>query len=214
MREVWHRLLGALGPETPLLDQLVWRDFFHHIAWHYPYVFGEPFHLKYRKLEMDESPAHLARWAAGRTGFPIVDAGMRELAATGLMHDRARMITASFLCKDLHLDWRKGERVFARRLVDCDSCVNNGNWQWAASTGCDGPPGFRVFNPWRQQVRLDPDAVYIRRWVPELADLSPERIHRIEVEDLPRGSGYPRPMVDHSAEAARAKEIYAAVRGS
>ncbi len=214
MREVWHRIHDALGPDTPLLDQLLWRDFYHHIAWHFPHVFGEPFHLMYRDLEWDTSLSRLARWAAGRTGFPIVDAGMRELAATGYMHNRARMISASFLCKDLHLDRQKGERVFARRLVDCDPSINNGNWQWAASTGCDAQPWFRVINPWRQQVRFDPDAVYVRRWIPELAGLSPERIHGIEFEGPPRGSGYPRPMVDHATEAARAKERHAAVRRS
>ncbi|MFH1530985.1 MAG: deoxyribodipyrimidine photo-lyase [Pseudomonadota bacterium] len=213
VREVWHRIREALGQDTRLLDQLLWRDFFHHVAWHFPQVFSEPFLRVYRDLEWDVSASRLARWTAGRTGFPIVDAGMRQLAATGTMHNRARMIAASFLCKDLHLDWREGEQIFARRLVDYDPCVNNGGWQWAASTGCDAQPWFRVFNPWRQQARFDPDAVYIRRWVPELSDLSPERIHRFETEGPPRGAGYPRPMVDHAVEAVRARERYAAVRG-
>ena len=214
VREVWHRILTALGPGTRLLDQLLWRDFFHHVAWHFPYVFGQPFHLEYRALIWDRSPARLSRWASGRTGFPIVDAGMRELFATGTMHNRARMITASFLCKDLHLDWRAGEQIFARRLVDYDPCVNNGSWQWAASTGCDAQPWFRVFNPWRQQARFDPDAVYVRRWIPELAETSPDRIRRIETEGPPKGTGYPPPMVDHVVEAAVAKERFVAVRGS
>jgi len=214
VREVWHRISDALGEGTRLLDQLLLRDFYHHVAWHRPQVFSEAYHPVYRNLKWDVSPSRLARWTAGRTGFPIVDAGMRELAATGHMHNRARMITASFLCKDLHLDWREGEQIFARRLVDYDPCVNNGSWQWAASTGCDAQPWNRVFNPWRQQARFDPDAVYVRRWVPELSDLPPERILRFETEGPPRGSGYPRPMVDHEVEAARAKERFAAVRGS
>ncbi|MBM4371439.1 MAG: deoxyribodipyrimidine photo-lyase, partial [Deltaproteobacteria bacterium] len=213
IREAWHRIHDALGGDTPLLDQLLWRDFFHHVAWHHPHVFGEPFQLAYRRLEWDRSPERLARWAAGRTGVPLVDAGMRELAATGHMHNRARMIAASFLTKDLHLDWREGERVFARRLVDYDPCVNNGGWQWAASTGCDAQPWFRVFNPWRQQARFDPDAVYIRRWIPELAQVPPARILRLETEGPPRGLGYPPPMVEHAREATLAVERYRRVRG-
>lgn len=213
IREVWHRILAALGSGTPLLDQLLWRDFFHHVGWNFPHVFGQPFHPVYRNLEWTESPSRLARWTAGRTGVPIVDAGMRELGATGHMHNRARMITASFLCKDLHLDWREGERVFAQHLVDYDPCVNNGSWQWAASTGCDAQPWSRIFNPWRQQARFDPAGEYVRRWVPELSGVSGERILRIEAEGPPKGSGYPPPMVDHAAEAAVAKARYAAVRG-
>jgi deoxyribodipyrimidine photo-lyase len=123
------------------------------------------------------------------------------------------MIAASFLCKDLHLDWRAGEQVFAQRLVDYDPCVNNGAWQWAASTGCDAQPWFRVFNPWRQQIRFDPDAAYITRWVPELTGIPAKRIHQIQTEGPPRGMGYPNPIVDHAVEAAVAKERYAAVRG-
>jgi deoxyribodipyrimidine photo-lyase len=213
IREIWHRILEALGSETPLLDQLLWRDFFHHIGWNFPHVFGEPFHPVYRNLEWTESPSGLSRWIAGRTGVPIVDAGMREMAATGHMHNRARMITASFLTKDLHVDWRQGERVFAQRLVDYDPCVNNGNWQWTASTGCDAQPWSRIFNPWRQQARFDPDGAYVRRWVPELGGVSGERILRIGTEGPPRGSGYPPAMVDHAVEAAVAKARYSAVRG-
>jgi deoxyribodipyrimidine photo-lyase len=195
-----------LGPGTELLRQLHWRDYFTQVAFYSPHVFGRAFKPKYNLLTWSGSTTHFAAWCAGRTGFPIVDAGMRELVATGFMHNRVRMIVSSFLVKDLHIDWRRGEQFFARNLVDYDPSVNNGNWQWAASTGCDAQPYFRIFNPWLQQQKYDPDCTYVKRWVPELRAVPPTTIHALPKKG-PVG-GYPSPIVDHAAESAAAKTRY------
>ena len=142
------------------------------------------------------------------TGFPIVDAGMRELNITGYMHNRVRMITASFLTKDLHINWRLGEQYFARQLLDYDPAVNNGNWQWSASTGCDAQPYFRIFNPWLQQKKFDPDCIYIKRWIPELANTPSIEIHQLMDQPLKNTTNYPRPIVKHSVESQKAKLIF------
>lgn len=198
VREARHAIAEALGEEHPLIRQLYWRDFFTQVAFHHPHVFGHAFRRRYDAIEWRDAPQDFDKWCSGETGFPIVDAGMRELVATGYMHNRARMVTASFLVKNLQIDWRAGERFFARYLVDYDPCVNNGNWQWVASTGCDAQPYFRVFNPWRQQKRFDPDAIYIKRWVPELANRQPRDIHGLENAS----HGYLPQIVDLKASAA------------
>ncbi|MGJ0486839.1 MAG: cryptochrome/photolyase family protein [Methylomicrobium sp.] len=203
VREAYYAILAQLGSEHPLLRQLYWRDFFTHIAYHFPYVFGGAFLEKFENVEWDDNPSRFEAWCEGRTGFPIVDAGMRELNATGFMHNRVRMIVASFLVKDLHIDWRWGERYFACHLIDYDPCVNNGNWQWAASTGCDAQPYFRIFNPWTQQQKFDPDGGYIYRWLPELRQFPIERIHRWDKKQ--GGGDYPASIVDHAAESRIAK---------
>jgi deoxyribodipyrimidine photo-lyase len=206
VREVFQAIQKALGADHPLIRQLYWRDFFTHIAYHFPHVFGGSFYEQYDRIAWSQDEAAFQAWCEGKTGFPIVDAGMRELNATGSMHNRARMITASFLVKDLHIDWRRGERYFAQKLVDYDPAVNNGNWQWAASTGCDHQPYFRIFNPWRQQERFDPDCRYIKRWVSELQALSAKAIHSL-YKDGPC-LGYPAMIVDHAIQAEEAKEMY------
>ncbi len=205
IRESWHRAAAELGEGSQLLGELLWRDFFSHLAWFHPEVFGAPFNGL--EPEWDDDAERFAAWCEGRTGLPLVDAGMRQLAATGWMHNRVRMVAASFLVKDLHLDWRRGERWFATHLIDYDPCVNNGNWQWAASTGADAVPYFRIFNPWTQQERFDPDCRYVRRWLPELAGLEPAAIHRL-ARERPAGLAYPEPIVDHRRESARAKRRY------
>jgi deoxyribodipyrimidine photo-lyase len=206
VREAFHAIQESLGPDHPLLRQLYWRDFFTHIAYHFPRVFGRAFREKYDAIAWENDPARFQAWTEGRTGFPIVDAGMRELNATGFMHNRLRMITASFLVKDLHIDWRWGERYFARHLADYDPCVNNGNWQWAASTGCDAQPYFRIFNPWRQQQKFDPDCRYIYRWIPELRAFPAKQIHQW---DRKHGRcGYPEPIVNHALESERARRAF------
>jgi len=210
-REVLYAVWDRIGRGHALERQLYWRDFYTHVALHFPRVFGGCFHERFDRIQWAPARRHFDAWREGRTGFPIVDAGMRELAATGWMHNRVRMIVASFLTKDLHIDWRRGERHFATNLVDYDPAVNNGNWQWAASTGCDAQPYFRIFNPWRQQRRFDPEAAYIRRWVPELAGLEAAAIHALE-RRRPDGLAYPEPIVDHAHAAARAREMYAACR--
>ncbi|MGZ5054025.1 MAG: cryptochrome/photolyase family protein [Methylobacter sp.] len=199
VREVFYAITELLGSEHPLIRQLYWRDFFIHIAYHFPKVFGRAFLEKFDSLQWDNNPDYFQAWCDGKTGFPIVDAGMRELNATGYMHNRVRMIVSSFLIKDLHVDWRWGERYFAQHLVDYDPCVNNGNWQWAASTGCDAQPYFRIFNPWLQQLKFDRDCGYIYRWLPELQALPPNIIHQWDKQHS--ACSYPAPIIDHGRES-------------
>jgi deoxyribodipyrimidine photo-lyase len=208
IREVYHSVVNQLGGEHQLTVELFWRDFYSHIAYFFPHVFGRSFHPKYDALAWDTAPQKFSAWCAGRTGFPIVDAGMRELNATGFMHNHVRMIVASFLTKDLHIDWRWGERYFAQKLVDYDPAVNNGNWQWCASTGCDAQPYFRIFNPWLQQRRYDPDCSCIKSWIPELRSIVPTRIHSPDKFKDAAIPGYPDALVDHATESKRAKEAY------
>ena len=207
IREAYYAIRNQLGDGHALLRQLYWRDFYTHIAFQFPYVFGKAFLTQYDTLKWDNNREYFERWCRGKTGFPIVDAGMRELNQSGFMHNRVRMITASFLTKDLHINWRWGERYFARHLVDYDPCVNNGNWQWAASTGCDPQPYFRIFNPWLQQRKFDPDCSYIKQWVPELREMSAKSIHDWEKKNT-LVVDYPPPMVNHGQESRLAKEFY------
>ena len=187
---------------------MYWRDFFTHIAFHFPHVFGTAFHEKFQKIIWPFNQKKFTAWCEGETGFPIVDAGMRELNATGYMHNRVRMIVGSFLTKDLHIDWRLGEKYFAEKLVDYDPAVNNGNWQWVASTGCDAQPYFRIFNPWLQQQKFDAECIYIKRWVPELDNLSPKSIHNLYKLNQNGPNQYPTPIVDHAIESQKAKTFY------
>lgn len=210
IREVHYAMRKELGPFHPLLRQLYWRDFFYSIAINFSNVFGHAFQESFESVEWDYDEKKFTAWCEGRTGFPIVDAGMRQLNTTGYMHNRLRMIVASFLTKDLHIDWRWGEKYFAQKLVDYDPCVNNGSWQWAASTGCDAQPYFRIFNPWLQQKKFDPDCEYIKKWVPELRDISVADIHDVFGE---RGI-YPKPMVDHSTEKDIALQRFANAKKS
>lgn len=208
IRESFFAIRQTLGNNHLLLQQLYWRDFFTYVAFYSPFVFGLPFHEKYTKLPWNKSTKDFKAWCEGKTGFPIVDAGMRQLNETGYMHNRVRMIVASFLTKDLHINWLWGEKYFAQQLVDYDPCVNNGNWQWAASTGCDAQPYFRIFNPWLQQKKFDNECEYIKRWVPELKTTDPKIIHTWYKQNSPAIKNYPRPMVDHKIESKKAKEAY------
>lgn len=200
--------------------ELAWRDFYLQVVLHHPHVARLEFQERYRHLEWEDDPDALAAWQEGRTGYPVVDAAMRELAATGFMHNRARMIVASFLTKDLHLDWRHGERWFMEQLFDGDLASNNGGWQWTASTGTDPAPYFRrMFNPTLQQKKFDPSGAYVRRWCPELAGV-PDR-HLAEPWKMSRadqreagcliGDDYPAPIVDHAEERKHAAARYQAV---
>lgn len=183
------------------VNELIWRDFYAMILAHNPHVLTQEMQAQYRGLGWSQNQAHFARFAEGKTGFPIIDAAMRQLLTDGWMHNRARMIVASFMTKDLLLDWRLGEAHFVQWLMDYDSASNNGGWQWAASTGTDAQPYFRIFNPWLQSRRFDPEGHYIRRYVPELSHLSNVDIH--EPVGLLRPQDYPQPMVEH-AEAKHA----------
>ena len=209
--------LAAAEPEAEQgvgtwIDELVWREFYHAILDAHPRVLEGAFREVYDALEWDDDAGRRQAWQAGMTGYPIVDAGMRELAATGWMHNRVRMIVASFLVKDLHLDWREGERWFMRRLVDGDPASNNGGWQWAASTGTDAQPYFRIFNPTSQGERFDPGGEYVRRWVSELEGLPGKAVHRPWAA-RDSSHAYPAPIVDHARERAVALARFRAVRG-
>ncbi|WP_167848781.1 cryptochrome/photolyase family protein [Methanolobus halotolerans] len=211
IREFYYSVKDELGAGHTLIRELYWRDFFTHIAYHYPRVFRHAFREKFEKISWDYDQPGFGAWCSGNTGFPIVDAGMRELNTTGYMHNRVRMIVASFLVKDLHLDWRWGERYFASKLVDYDPCVNNGNWQWAASTGADSQPFFRIFNPWLQQRKYDRECEYIKKWIPELSELETKTIHALEKAELPDNVIYRQPMVEHGLERARSLVIFRSV---
>lgn len=214
-REIYYALQKALPHPEPLLRQLYWRDFFTHIGAHFPHVFTTSFNSVYQNIAWKNDPASFARWCEGTTGFPIVDAGMRQLQETGWIPNRVRLIVASFLTKDLHLHWHLGERFFAQSLIDYDPAVNNGNWQWVAGTGCDAQPYFRIFNPWLQQKKFDPACVYIKRWVPELRSEEPAVIHQWHKQKSRASQhGYPQPMVDHQAAAAEAIKLFHALRKS
>lgn len=184
--------------------QLYWRDFYANIAYHYPHVLqgmlpgkrNRDMFSKFASLRWIKNKRHFERWCQGTTGVPIVDAGMRQLRDTGFMHNRLRMITASFLVKNLRIDWRNGERYFATQLIDYDPSSNNGGWQWVAGTGADAAPYFRVFNPWTQAKRFDQDAHFIKRYVPELRNFTAEQIHNHQHVPLP---GYHAPMIAHDA---------------
>jgi len=173
------------------LNELIWREFFMQILYHYPGVPDNNFKSKYDRIKWINNEEHFEKWCQGETGYPFVDAGMRQLNSTGFMHNRVRMVTASFLCKHLLTDWRWGEQYFAEKLLDYELSSNNGNWQWAAGTGCDAAPYFRVFNPYQQAKRFDRDNKYILKWVPEL-----------------NTPAYPDPVIDHSFARERAIGTY------
>jgi len=193
------------------LTQLAWRDFFTHILALFPYVDRRAFNPVYEALPYRTAAGELAAWQAGQTGFPVVDAAMRQLNTLGWMHNRARLIVSSFLTKHLLLDWREGERYFMRTLIDGDPAVNNGNWQWAAGTGTDAQPFFRIFNPVSQSKKFDRHGDYIRAWVPELRDLPDQHLHEPWKAAAPP-KGYPPPMLDLDAGRERALRAFDVVR--
>lgn len=195
------------GIET-FIKELAWREFYFAILHHFPNVLDEEFNADWRGLPWDEPDWKFEAWTQGRTGFPIVDAGMRQLLETGFMHNRVRMITAMFLTKDLHVDWRLGESFFMQHLLDGEIASNNGGWQWSAGTGADAAPYFRIQNPWSQSARYDPAGTYIKRWVPELCDVPAPRLLEPPRDGRPIAPGYPLPIVDHSTERARTLEIF------
>jgi deoxyribodipyrimidine photo-lyase len=202
------------------LSELIWRDFYFQILHHHPRVVGAAFKPEYDALAWQNDPKHFAAWCAGQTGYPIVDAAMRQLNQTGYMHNRLRMIVGSFLTKDLRIDWRWGERYFAEKLIDFDLSANNGGWQWAASTGCDAQPYFRIFNPVAQSEKFDSKGQFIRRYVPELAALSDKEIHApwlaapisLSGRGITLGVHYPLPVVDHAQARDATLAMFKAVR--
>jgi len=196
-----HLRLGTISPRKLVkqalklndtwLKELIWCEFFMMILYHYPHSAVSSFRPEYDRIKWRNNESEFEAWCRGETGYPIVDAGMRELNTTGFMHNRVRMITASFLCKDLLIDWRWGERYFADKLLDYEMSSNVGNWQWAAGTGCDAAPYFRIFNPASQQEKFDPELKYINKWLPEYGNFD-----------------YVQPIVDHKLARERTLKVY------
>ncbi|MFA6617663.1 MAG: deoxyribodipyrimidine photo-lyase [Candidatus Neomarinimicrobiota bacterium] len=186
-----RELARSLYQYETFFSELIWREFFMQILYHYPHVVSRNFRSKYDGIEWRNNSEEFESWKKGKTGYPLVDAGMRQLNESGYMHNRVRMITAGFLCKHLLIDWRWGEAYFAEKLLDYDLSSNNGNWQWAAGTGCDASPYFRIFNPYTQQKKFDPDGEYIKKWLPELGT-----------------PVYPKAIVEHTWARQRALDRY------
>jgi deoxyribodipyrimidine photo-lyase len=218
--EVVARAEGVGEGRRTFVSELIWREFYAHVLAHRPAVRERSFRPEFDDLPWATDDAAVEAWRTGRTGYPVVDAAMRQLLASGWMHNRARMISASFLTKDLLVDWRVGEAHFMRHLIDGDVASNNGGWQWAASTGTDPQPYFRIFNPVEQGRRHDPEGAYVRRWVPELAAVPTARIHApwamSPAEEAAAGCrigiDYPAPIVDHAVARERALAVYRAAR--
>ncbi|MBK1883258.1 deoxyribodipyrimidine photo-lyase [Luteolibacter pohnpeiensis] len=216
IRTVYQRVMQARETCKPterknidtFIKELAWREFYMAILHHFPDVLKHEFNEDWRGLPWNEPGESFEAWKEGKTGFPIIDAGMRQLKQTGFMHNRVRMITAMFLTKDLHLDWKLGESWFMQHLVDGEIASNNGGWQWSAGTGADAAPYFRIQNPWTQTERYDPAGKYIKRWVEELKDVPAERFMAPPKNGRPIADGYPLPIVDHKTEREKTLAIF------
>ncbi len=189
-------------------NELIWREFYFQVLWHWPSVLDHEFQEKFRSLSWHPPGDAFTRWCEGQTGFPIIDAGMRQLRTTGFMHNRVRMITAMFLVKDLHISWKTGEQWFMQQLLDGEIASNNGGWQWSAGTGTDAAPYFRIQNPWSQTSRFDPEGTYIKHWVPELRDASAKSLCTPPATGLRLAKNYPLPIVDHAHERDVTLDMY------
>ncbi len=223
-REAHQRMVaGSRGAEV-WLSELIWRDFYHQVLHHHPHVVGHAFKREYDKIRWEHgkhADAWFAAWCEGRTGYPLVDAAMHQINDTGYMHNRLRMVVASFLVKDLGIDWRRGEAYFADKLNDFDLAANNGGWQWAASSGCDAQPYFRIFNPVAQSEKFDPQGRFIRRYLPALAKLPDALLHApwaarpvdLAAAGIELGRDYPLPVVQHEHARMKTLERYAVVKG-
>ena len=210
IREVFHVILKHLGKENVLLSQIFWREFYYYIGYYFPRVLeGKNYNRKFDKIKWRWNKKHFEAWKNGQTGFPVVDAGMRQLNTTGYMHNRGRLITSNFLNRILGIDWRHGEKYYATKLVDYDPIVNNGNWQWSASVGVDPKPYTqRIFNPWIQSEKFDKDCKYIKKWIPELKDVSNKHIHEWDNYYKFYDVKYNKPIVDYKVNRKESIKMY------
>jgi deoxyribodipyrimidine photo-lyase len=222
-REAWRRVQGGSAGAQVWLSELIWRDFYHQVLHHHPRVVGHSFKREYDAIKWEHgkhADALFASWCEGRTGYPLVDAAMHQINQTGYMHNRLRMVAASFLTKDLGIDWRRGEAYFALHLNDFDLAANNGGWQWASSSGCDAQPYFRIFNPVNQSEKFDAQGKFIRRYLPQLAKLPDKLIHApwlakpadLAAAGIDLGKHYPLPVVDHATAREKTLQRYAVVK--
>jgi deoxyribodipyrimidine photo-lyase len=214
IREVYHKFKSKLGARNDLIKQLYWRDFYYNVGFYHPRVFKKKdgnLKEKYNKLKWKNNPSQLKKWKDARTGFPIVDACMREINETGFMHNRGRLIVGSFLVKILLIDWKLGEKYFSNKLVDIDLCVNNGNWGWVSGSGSDAQPYFRIFNPWLQGETYDKNCEYIKKWIPELKDVDAKHIHKWYDYYDEYDVDYPKPMVDYADQKKKVLKAYKAI---
>ena len=213
IREVYWKIRDELGLSNTLIPQIYWREFYFYIVYHFPHVLkGENYNKKYDNIKWTNSKVNFDKWCKGETGYPIIDAGMKEINHCGYMHNRARLFTSNFLNRILGQDWRKGEKYFAQKLTDYDPSVNNGNWQWIASTGVDPKPYFqRLFNPWLQSKKFDPNAIYIEKWVPQLKNIPAKELHEWDkycnnynLKDI----NYIKPIVDYKTARQKSVQMY------
>lgn len=212
IRESYHNAAAHARRGSQFIVELYWRDFYYYTAYHFPLVFKTSFLPWAKHLKWQNNNGHFVAWCEGRTGVPMVDAGMRELNKTGWIHNRSRMVVASYLTKNLLIDWRWGERYFATKLVDYDPAQNNGGWQWSASVGTDPRP-LRIFNPYTQATNYDPEATYIKQWVPELAEVDTSKLTDGKTQDLSLfAATYPRPIIDQKESFRRAMDTYKAAK--
>lgn len=212
IRESYYMAVKKAGKHSHFISELYWRDFYFYICYHFPTVFKKSFLPWAREIKWINDKKQFAAWCEGKTGVPMVDAGIRELNATGWMHNRSRMVVASYLTKNLLIDWRWGEKYFATKLIDYDPCQNNGGWQWSASTGADPRP-LRIFNPYTQAEKYDADADYIRKWIPELAEVESSKLTDGKTQDLSKFSTvYPPPLVNQKESYHRVREVYRQAR--
>jgi deoxyribodipyrimidine photo-lyase len=209
IREVYHYF-----KETELKSQVIWREFYFYINYYFPELLDKSknFQSKYDSIQWVSNKKHLDLWKKGETGYPIVDACMKQLNYSGYMHNRGRLISSNFMNRILGLDWRHGELYFAQQLIDYDPCVNNGNWQWIASVGVDPKPYFqRLFNPWLQSEKFDKDALYIKKWLPQLKDVPPKHLHQWEKYCQLYDINYPNPIISYEEGRKRSVEMYRSV---
>lgn len=208
IREIYYKFYEELGAKNDLIKQLYWRDFYHNLLWEYPQTQMKSLKEKYDKIKWKNNMTWYKKWCEGNTGFPIVDAGMRQMNETGYMHNRARLIVGNFMVKLMLIDWKKGEEYFSQKLVDIVPANNVGNWQWVAGNGADSQPYFRIFNPWTQSEKFDKNANYIKKWIPELKDIPAEDLHQWDLNHQKYQVNYPKPILDYKKQREECLKLY------